>query len=81
MFCGSGKSFIIYDTLLTYGKNLSVVVVPSINLITQFNRDYLLRTDLQNNKNYDILTICSKNELKDTQLSFTTNEKDILCNF
>jgi superfamily II DNA or RNA helicase len=42
MFCGSGKSFIIYHCLLEYTDNLSVIVVPSINLITQFNKDYLL---------------------------------------
>ena len=42
MFCGSGKSFVIYHSLLHYTDNLSVVVVPSINLITQFNKDYLL---------------------------------------
>ena len=41
-FCGSGKSMIIYHCLLAYGGNLSIVVVPSIDLITQFNRDYLL---------------------------------------
>lgn len=41
MFCGAGKSFVIYHCLLEFGNNLSVVVVPSINLITQFNRDYL----------------------------------------
>jgi superfamily II DNA or RNA helicase len=34
MFCGSGKSLIIYDCLIKHGNNLSVVVVPSINLIT-----------------------------------------------
>ena len=38
MFCGSGKSFIIYHYLLEYTNNLSIVVVPSINLITQFNK-------------------------------------------
>ena len=58
MFCGSGKSLIIYNSLLKYCKNLSVVV-PSINLITQFNRDYLLN----NNEQFKLLTICSKNEL------------------
>jgi len=33
MFCGSGKSLIIFDCLIKHGNNLSVVVVPSINLI------------------------------------------------
>jgi len=75
MFCGSGKSFIIYDSLIKYGNNLSVVVVPSINLITQFNKDYLLN-DFKYDKKYEILTICSKNELD--KKTFTTNEKDIL---
>ena len=73
MFCGSGKSFIIYHCLLKYGDNLSVVVVPSISLITQFNRDYLLDkskkeyNDKYFEKEYELLTICSKNEI-DKQL-------------
>ena len=49
MFCGSGKSYIIYDSILQYGNYLSVIVPPSINLITQFNKDYLLNINLQNN--------------------------------
>src|SRR5436189_226361 len=83
MFCGSGKSFVIYHSLLEYGKNLSIVVVPSINLITQFNKDYLLDKTKQKynktnfNKKFNLLTICSKNEL-DSQLEFTTDEDDIL---
>ena len=84
MFCGSGKSFVIYDLLFRYGKQLSVVVVPSINLITQFNKDYLLNKDKQKynekyfNKNYELLTICSKNELdKTTKVKFTTDEQEI----
>ena len=42
MFCGSGKSLVIYDTLLAHGGDLCVAVVPSIHLVTQFKRDYLL---------------------------------------
>jgi len=85
MFCGSGKSLIIYNCLLKYGINLSIVVVPSINLVTQFNDNYLLNLDKQkyNNKfykkDYDILTICSKNESKDSNnLNYTTNKNNIL---
>jgi superfamily II DNA or RNA helicase len=87
MFCGSGKSFIIYHCLLKYGDNLSVVVVPSINLITQFNRDYLLDKSKKeyNNKyfekEYELLTVCSKNELDkklQKEFSFTTDEDKIL---
>ena len=83
MFCGSGKSFVIYHSLLHYTDNLSVVVVPSINLITQFNKDYLLdesKKEYNNkyfNKSFDILTVCSKNEL-DKHINITTSEDDIL---
>ena len=89
MFCGSGKSFIIYHCLLKYGDNLSVVVVPSISLITQFNRDYLLDkskkeyNDKYFEKEYELLTICSKNEIDkqiQKELCFTTDE-DIILDF
>ena len=75
MFCGSGKSLIIYKTLLKYGLLLSVVVVPSINLITQFNKDYLTN---DNNTKFSLITICSKNELPNNNLIFTTNEDEIV---
>lgn len=85
MFCGSGKSFVIYHCLLELGKNLSVVVVPSINLITQFNRDYLLDKKKQEynekkfNKKYKLITICFKNELTNdkSDFVFTTEDNDI----
>ena len=70
MFCGSGKSLIIYHSLLEYGKKLSIVVVPSINLITQFNNDYMLnpKTIQYNNNNFNkifkMMSICSKNEVE-----------------
>ena len=87
MFCGSGKSLIIYRSILKHGDNLSVIVVPSISLITQFNRDYLLNEDKQEynttnfQKIFDLLTICSKNELSENtspELTFTTNQDTIL---
>lgn len=85
MFCGAGKSFVIYHCLLEFGNNLSVVVVPSINLITQFNRDYLLNDKMKvYNKNnfkkfFELITICSKNELSDnkTDFVFTTEDDNI----
>ena len=83
MFCGSGKSFVIYHCLLQYTNNLSVVVVPSINLITQFNKDYLLDKDKKEynntyfNKSFEILTVCSKNEL-DQNIKITTDKEYIL---
>ncbi len=89
MFCGAGKSFLIYICLLKYGLKLSVVVVPSINLITQFNEDYFLSKEKQeyNDKYYDkkfkLMTVCSKNELSDKtkyplDLNVTTNKESIL---
>ena len=87
MFCGAGKSFIIYHCLLEYSKNLSVVIVPSINLITQFNQDYLLNDIKRDynkkyfNKDFELMTICSKNELDkklEKALTFTTDEDKIL---
>jgi len=83
MFCGSGKSFIIYHCLLEYTNNLSIVVVPSINLITQFNKDYLLDENKQLynktnfNKSFELLTVCSKNELSNN-INFTTEPDKIL---
>ena len=87
MFCGVGKSFVIFDSLLRHGEKLSVVVVPSINLITQFNKDYFLDNSKKEynrkyfNKEYELLTICSKNELDknlQNEFKFTTDEDEIL---
>jgi superfamily II DNA or RNA helicase len=70
MFCGSGKSLIIYHSLLKYCEKLSVLVVPSINLITQFNNDYMLNVLVNDfnkkyfNKKFDLMSICSKDELE-----------------
>ncbi len=51
--------------MLKYTKSLSVVVVPSINLITQFNKDYLLdETKKEYNKTYYNLIKSYINELK-----------------
>jgi SAM-dependent methyltransferase len=36
MFCGSGKSLVIYNSLEKYTQRISAVVVPSITLVTQF---------------------------------------------
>ena len=68
---------------MEYTDNLSIIVVPSINLITQFNKDYLLNKDkLEYNKKYfdksfDLLTVCSKNELNDKLIDCTTDEDNI----
>jgi hypothetical protein len=87
IFCGSGKSFIIYHLILKYGANLSVVFFPSINLITEFNKNYLLDdikkqyNDKHFNKDFEVLTVCSKTELGNELidiLTFTTEPDEIL---
>ncbi len=75
IFCGAGKSLIIYNALLKHGGNLATVVVPSINLITQFNTDYLIKYA---NNNYTTLTVCSKDEVGAKGVEFTTDPDDIL---
>ena len=84
MFCGSGKSFIIYHSILEFGNTLSVIVVPSINLIEQFNNDYIYNKkfmDYNNrkfNKTFTSISICSKDE--NSNNNFTT-DKNIINNF
>ena len=82
MFCGSGKSFIIYHCLLKYCNHLSILVVPSIHLITQFNNDYMLNSLMvdynkkQFNKKYNLMSICSKDELdKQNESNLITTDK------
>ncbi|MBA43224.1 MAG: hypothetical protein CMF62_04335 [Magnetococcales bacterium] len=84
MFCGTGKSLIIYDTFLKYGSKLCVIVFPSIPLITQFNESYIhneksiLYNEIYYKKKFTQLNICSKNELNHiNELNFTTNEDNI----
>jgi superfamily II DNA or RNA helicase len=82
MFCGSGKSFIIYNCLLKYCEQLSILVVPSINLVTQFNNDYFLNSSMVEynkthfGKKYNLMSICSKDETeKQTQMNLITTDK------
>ena len=87
MFCGSGKSLLILDSFLRHGENLTLLVFPSIPLITQFNLDYLLSEKGKSyhqehypKKKYQHLTICSKDEVSDniTNLQYSTEEDDII---
>jgi superfamily II DNA or RNA helicase/SAM-dependent methyltransferase len=63
MFCGTGKSLVEYKLLLNF--ETSVIIFPSIGLITQFNRDYIIKYDYP----YSSLSICSKDELNESNLS------------
>jgi superfamily II DNA or RNA helicase/SAM-dependent methyltransferase len=58
-------------TLSHYERSL--IVFPSIGLITQFNRDYLLNYNYPNLS----LSICSKDEIEETTIEVTTDEGKI----
>lgn len=47
MFCGTGKSRVITNVIIHAKKKLTVVVFPSLALISQYSKDYL------NNKKYE----------------------------
>jgi len=64
LFCACGKSRIAFSKILDV--DFSVLVFPSIALVTQFNRDYLLNPKWEDlTDKYKIMSICSKDELKD----------------
>lgn len=78
MFCGSGKTRIILCDIIFKKYNLSVIVFPTISLVTQFNKDYILNNDFISFLNdYNILSICSKDEIHNKKIKYTTNETDI----
>lgn len=49
MFCGTGKSTIITNVLIHEKKELSVVVFPSLALISQYSADYLNSNEEEKN--------------------------------
>lgn len=80
MFCGTGKSRIIFYMMMNNNYNLSVVVFPSISLITQFNTDYIQNKEwIGITENHKYLSICSKNELQENthNINYTTENEDI----
>ena len=83
MFCGTGKSRIIFHMMMNNNNNLSVIVFPSISLITQFNTDYIQNREWNGiTKNYKYLSICSKNELQENthNINYTTDD-ELIINF
>ena len=80
MFCGSGKTRIVFYLMMTNEYTLSVIVFPSIALITQFNKDYIYNDEWKElTEEYNYISICSKNELKEHTygIKYTTNPKYI----
>lgn len=79
MFCGTGKTRIIFRKLMNDHSNLSVVVFPSIALITQFNSDYVQNEKwVSETSKYTYMSICSNDEVKDMDIKYTTDEDAII---
>jgi superfamily II DNA or RNA helicase len=70
MFCGTGKSLVIKRILLEHNHPLSLVVFPSLALIRQFTKDYLIET-----VRTECLLNVSSEELKD--ITSTTDPAQI----
>jgi superfamily II DNA or RNA helicase len=77
MFCGTGKTRILFDYILTENKDrLSVIVFPSLSLIAQFSEDYVNNEKWKHiTKNFNFLSVCSKDESNSTE--YTTDSKSI----
>ncbi len=83
MFCGTGKTRIVFYIMMNHDEDLLVIVFPSIALITQFNNDYVLNDEWKHLTNkFKYMSICSKNELDDNiyNIKYTTDE-DIIQKF
>ena len=78
MFCGTGKTRIIFY-LMMRDNDLSVIIFPSIALISQFNKDYIQRNEWESlTSKYKYLSICSVDELHFENIVYTTNMEDII---
>jgi len=61
MFCGSGKSRIIVEIIISQNQELSVVVFPSLALISQFCKGYLSKEVCPNELiNHILLNVSSE---------------------
>jgi len=82
MFCGTGKTRIVFYLMMHHDEDFLVIVFPSISLVTQFNVDYVHNKKWHKlTKQFQYMSICSKNELEiesnQHNVHYTTNEKDI----
>ena len=61
MFCGTGKSRIITNVIIHKKQKLSVVVFPSLALITQYSKDYLKNPYfVRHFKKHEVLNVSSE---------------------
>jgi|LakMenEpi03Aug12_release.lakeMendotaPanAssembly.Ray.scaffolds.fasta_scaffold604696_1 hypothetical protein len=75
-FCGLGKSRLMYNIIFDYLSDLTVFVFPYINLLKQFNSDYIRNCGLNSNNDFSILSICSIDESQ-ALISATTDKNKI----
>ena len=77
MFCGTGKSTIITNTMIHEKKQLSVVVEPSLALIKQYENDYLNAVDKPYKKHFSKHKIINISSEKLTNIDSTTESNEI----
>jgi len=82
IWCGGGKTRIIVYSIFDDGKEVNVIVFPSLGLINQFNNDYILCEDFMDYfKKYHCLSVCSDSEsklkIKTDIIRYTTKESII----
>ena len=84
-WCGTGKTKTFTIKTFIDKVKLTVLVFPSLGLINQYNKDYILRNEFPFTEfnNYNILSFCSEkentfNEFIDVKI---TTDIDILLNF
>lgn len=71
MFCGTGKTRVIFKVIIDATLPISLIVFPRIALVEQFRRDYVQKWT----HDLDTIYICSKTEASHTD--FTTDEDTI----
>ena len=78
MFCGTGKTRIMFNHVLKHNLNkLSVIVFPSLALISQFNNDYIYNDVWSKSvSKFTFMNICSLDEI-DGDIKYTTNKYKI----
>ena len=79
MFCGTGKSRIITNVIIHEKKELSVVVFPSLALISQYSADYLNNAEYAHHfKKYQKKNVSS--EKLENSTTFKVSYLSLLCN-
>ena len=83
MFCGTGKTRIVFYLMMNSKNNLSIIVFPSLALIEQFNIDYINSPEwLELTKKFKYMSVCSASECLDSthKIHYTT-DKERISNF